>query len=272
VSAIDSVRFAVRVWLLGRPDETILRWLYRGVLVATVTVVALDYGDLSLQTTENASAARTLPGTAPLPQIKRERGARLGAPSRQMEAKLRETMTFDLVGDGRLMATGTISYGTAKAFAAEIEKRGAYVKTVVLQSPGGSVQDALDMGRLVRAKKFSTEVERGHYCVSSCPLVFAGGVTRRAGAKAAIGVHQVFAPAQPGLSTPADGMDSAQRIAATAESYLRDMGVDLAVWVRAMETPHDELYYFTPKEMIELKLATDAAGGAIAKDRGKAKS
>ena len=52
-------------------------------------------------------------------------------------------MTFELVGDGRLIATGTIVPGTADAFAAEVEKRGGYVKTVVLHSPGGSVQDAL---------------------------------------------------------------------------------------------------------------------------------
>ena len=38
------------------------------------------------------------------------------------------------------MATGTIMPGTAKAFADEIDKRGAYVKTVVLHSPGGSLR------------------------------------------------------------------------------------------------------------------------------------
>ena len=48
-----------------------------------------------------------------------------------------------------------------KRFAAEIDKRGGYVKTVVLHSPGGSVQDALQIGRLIREKKFNTEVEDG---------------------------------------------------------------------------------------------------------------
>ena len=79
------------------------------------------------------------------------------------------------------------------SFAAEIGKRGDYIKTVVLNSPGGSVTDALAMGRLIREKKFATEVEAGKYCASSCPLVFAGGIERRAGDKAAIGVHQVAA-------------------------------------------------------------------------------
>ena len=94
------------------------------------------------------------------------------------------------------MATGTITPGISEAFAAEVAKRGDYIKTVVLNSPGGSVTDALAMGRLIREKNFATEVEAGKYCASSCPLVFAGGVERRAGDKAAIGVHQVAAIGQ----------------------------------------------------------------------------
>ena len=95
----------------------------------------------------------------------------------------RKPMTFELVGGGKLMATGTITPGISQAFAAEVGKHGDYIKTVVLNSPGGSVTDALAMGRLIREKKFATEVEAGKYCASSCPLVFAGGVERRAGDK-----------------------------------------------------------------------------------------
>jgi hypothetical protein len=136
-----------------------------------------------------------------------------------------------------------------------VDKRGAYIKTVVLHSPGGSVQDALRMGRLIRDKNFNTEVENGKYCASSCPLVFAGGVERRAGEKAAIGVHQVFA-APGSVNTNVSAMDSAQRISAQCQKYLRDMGIDLGVWVHAMETPKDELFYFKPEELLSLKLAT----------------
>jgi hypothetical protein len=98
-------------------------------------------------------------------------------------------------------------------------------------------------------------VESGNYCASSCPLAFAGGVERRAGAKAAIGVHQVSAVGPTELSQ-ADAMENAQRISATAQKYLRDMGIDLGVWLHAMETPSDSLYYFTSAELLELRLAT----------------
>jgi hypothetical protein len=34
------------------------------------------------------------------------------------------------------------------------------------------------------------------------------------------------------------------------------MGVDLRLWVHAMETPKDELYFLKPEELLSLKLAT----------------
>ncbi len=89
---------------------------------------------------------------------------------------------------------------------------------------------------------------------------------RRAGPKAAIGVHQVSALRTADLTGDA-GMENAQMISAECQKYLRAMGIDLGVWVHAMETPRDELYYFTPAELTELKLATKVAEPAMARGR-----
>ena len=81
------------------------------------------------------------------PQPSRYRTAvRVGPVAKAPDANLQQPMVFDLQADGRLIATGTIMPGTAKGLADEIDKRGAYVKTVVLHSPGGSLTDALAMG------------------------------------------------------------------------------------------------------------------------------
>ncbi len=132
---------------------------------------------------------------------------------------------------------------------------------MVLNSPGGSVADALAMGRIIRDKKFATEVEAGKYCASSCPLVFAGGVERRAGDKAAIGVHQVFAISSGGARGAAtrDEMSDAQRISARCQRYLIDMGINPQMWVHAMETPKDKLFIFKPDELKSLNIVTAAA-------------
>jgi hypothetical protein len=253
--ASGSIRSRLEAWLHDRPDDTVLRWLFATMLSITITVLALDYVELSGKA---GAKAAPVPGISNVPSepLPARRGGD-GAPVKS-DAKLKGAMTFDLVGDGRLMAVGTIAPGTADVFAAEVTKRGSYIKTIVLESPGGSVSDALEMGRLIRAKKLATEIDSGRYCASSCPLVFAGGVERRAGEKAAIGVHQAFALARSGGATAANGMEDAQRVSAECQRYLRDMGVDLQVWVHAMETPKDQLYYFKADELLTLKLATQA--------------
>jgi len=258
----DSLRARFETWLRDRPDEGVLRWLFRLLLAVTAAVLVVDFIDLNDRAPEQAAASQTsAPSVAPdvSPDITKASPKRGGderrRPLRQPDAELKAAMTFDLRADGRLIATGTITPGTAAAFAGEIDKRGGYVKTVVLHSPGGSVTDALDMGRLIRKKGFATAVEDGRYCASSCPLVFAGGVERHAGAKAAIGVHQVTAIGHEGAA-PADGMQHVQRVSAECQRYLRDMGVDALVGIHAMETPAEELFTFKPDELLTLKLAT----------------
>ncbi|MFG1462053.1 hypothetical protein V5F77_04055 [Xanthobacter sp. DSM 24535] len=247
---------ALRAWR-HRPDDALLHLLFAALLIASGAMLVQDFGQLRKAQAALSSPVpgqEEAPGGAPL-SPSRETGPQAPA----ADAALGAPMTFDLLSDGRLSATGTIAAGTAALFAAEVEKRGSYVKTVVLRSPGGSVQDALAMGRLIRAKGFATEVPAGAYCASSCPLVFAGGVERNAGRKAAIGVHQVYGATPPSGGAVPDGMAQAQRVSAECQRYLRDMGVDLEVWLRAMETPKEKLFYFTAEEMARLKLTTPAS-------------
>lgn len=250
------------------PDETILRWLYGSLIAASIGVLALDYAEMSgivakeeMPVTSRPSSPETTtakPASEPLPPSRRS-GTR--GPAIKPDAALGKPMTFDLAADGRLMATGFIAPGSGDIFAQEIEKRGSYVKMVVLNSSGGSVHDALRIGRLIREKKLNTAVESGKYCASSCPLIFAGGVERFSGDKATIGVHQIFSASD----RPFDAdraMAHTQKITAQVQTYLRDMGVDLGVWTHAMDTPKDQLYYFKPDELASLKLATQIGAAA----------
>jgi hypothetical protein len=250
-------------WLSDHADETVLRWIFRSVVTVTIIVLAVDLagmngllGNPELAEITQEQPSFNLPSIVPsvLAPLLPGGDKRL-MPLPQPDGAMAKPMTFELVGGGKLMATGTITPGISESFAAEIGKRGDYIKTVVLNSPGGSVTDALAMGRLIREKKFATEVEAGKYCASSCPLVFGGGVERRADDKAAIGVHQVAA-----ISTtnalPRDEMSAAQNISARCQRYLGDMGISLQVWVHAMETPHDKLFVFKPDELKSLNLVT----------------
>jgi hypothetical protein len=256
-------------WLSDSADETVLRWIFRSIVAVTVVVLGVDLVGMNgwLIFPDPAAPAEikqdspswNLPSVlAPLSPG----GDKRLTPLPQPEGVLAKPMSFELVGGGRLIATGTITPGISEAFANEVGKRGDYIKTVVLNSPGGSVADALAMGRLIREKKFATEVEAGKYCASSCPLLFAGGTERRAGDKAVIGVHQVAAITTASNAPPRDEMRVAQNISARCQRYLGDMGINLQVWVHAMETPHDRLFVFTPDEMKSLNLVTTTAVAA----------
>jgi hypothetical protein len=253
-------------WLSDNPDEQVLRWIFRSIVAVTIAALAADLatsqGWISVPDPGSSPMERVSPGLdLPVPAILAPwlpGGDKRLTPLPQPDGAMAKPMTFELVGNGWLMATGTITPGISEAFAAEVGRRGDYIKTVVLNSPGGSVTDALAMGRLIRERKFATEVEAGKYCASSCPLMFAGGVERRAGDKAAIGVHQVAAISS-ASAAPRDEMDVAQRISARCQRYLGDMGISLQVWVHAMETPHDKLFIFKPDELKSLNIVTTGA-------------
>lgn len=250
-----------------RPDETVLRNIFRLVVAATIGVVSYDLIE-RVQAEQTASIERLLPGEAPdvqpflpsaRPDVAPSRDGR--QPGRAPRAELQKPMTIELVSGGRLEATGSITVGTAERFRAEIEKRGDYVKTIVLNSPGGSVRDALAMSKLIREKGLQTKVEAKGHCASSCPLVFAGGKDRIAEPGASIGVHQVFAIAPNGAGADT-GMAQAQHVSAECQRHLVDMGVDPRVWIHAMETPPQKIFYFTAKELADLRLATSPSQSA----------
>jgi hypothetical protein len=125
-----GIRGRLEAWLNDRPDDSVLQWLFRAMLAVTVAVLVLDYAELNARGEPQAwTAPAVAPSAAPdLPDVTKTVAApvRPGdtrrVPYRRSDPRLIAAMTFDLVGDGRLLAVGTIQPGTAKTFAAEIEK------------------------------------------------------------------------------------------------------------------------------------------------------
>lgn len=171
------------------------------------------------------------------------------------EAMLRKPIAFTL-RNGVLRVTGTIDEGTAIRLARVLDTRGDMVRSVSLNSPGGALDDAIAMGRLLRAYGLPTTVENGAICASSCPLAFAGGVRRTAGAQAAIGLHQFYA-ASDTTEIPAEIMADAQLTTARISRHLVEMGVNPALWLHALETPPRALYYLDAGQMRHYRLVTE---------------
>jgi hypothetical protein len=240
-------------------DGAIIRAAFFLMLAGTLTVLYIDYEEL----TQADLTSGVLPDQPVLPSFDpATRDASPGPAVTTDHDLLRNPLEIDLVAGGVLTLTGTIDPGSAERFADEIAARGEYVAAVAFDSPGGSVQDAIAIGRLINEAGFDTSVAGGALCASSCPLAFAGGKARHATAASAIGVHQIFAVASAGnpltsANAAGDAMSSAQSVTADVTRHLTAMGVDPAMWIHALETPPTLLYYLSPEELTRYRLVTE---------------
>ena len=111
-----------------------------------------------------------------------------------------------------ISAEGKIVTGSADALERMLNAAGGRRLPIVINSAGGAVEDAMAMGRLIRAKRLAVVVahttvapcakgaktcgeakgvadSRGAYCASACTLALAGGVERYISPQSYIGVH-----------------------------------------------------------------------------------
>ncbi|MGX8007705.1 hypothetical protein ACVDG8_001195 [Mesorhizobium sp. ORM8.1] len=120
-----------------------------------------------------------------------------------------------------ISAEGTIEAGTPALFKRTLKTLGRRQLPIVVNSPGGNVDAALQLGRMIRkarldigvgatmfygcepqmkncrvndgkgADYFGFTYAMGAMCNSACPLMFAGGIRRVVGDWAYLGVHQI---------------------------------------------------------------------------------
>ena len=246
-------------------DALVLRWAFRGLLAGTIGVLAMDFSNMVQQNgglwpaSPPASSGRSRRTDAAAGRQDQRAGHETSDPRQFVtadEASLQQPIRFDLGPDGVLSATGTIDAGAAARFAAELEARGEYVRVISLDSPGGSLEDAMKMAQLVRKMGLATEVADGSICASSCPLFFAGGVQRRVGPRRRLASTSSTPSRATHRRQPAQAMADAQVTTARISQHLAAMGVDPAMWLHALVTPPRALYYLSPAEMLKYRLVT----------------
>ena len=240
-----------KAWL---HDGNIMRTVFFALYALVVSTLWLDYQNLREETVSSLpedGVQPILPHYQPETADKRQPPA----PVTTDPDLLRQPITMALQPNGVFRLTGSITVGSAAQFAKMVEAQGEYIRTIKLNSPGGSVSDAIAISKLVRERGWTTLVSAGDLCASSCPIIFAGGAERIAKTDAVIGVHQIFATSADERSK-ADAIAGTQTITADITRHLSTMGVDPALWLHALETPPQALYYLTGEELMALRLAT----------------
>ena len=168
---------------------------------------------------------------------------------------------LEVSADGpTLTLTGQIAPGDGARIGDELRTRagaGQTVATIRLDSPGGSVSDALEIGELIRGSGIDTEIAANAICLSACPYILAGGVERTVASSGRVGVHQHYF----GESTilPAFiAVEDIQRGQAEVMAYLTRMGIGLGIMEHAMRTPPDQIYLLSQEELSEYDMVTAA--------------
>lgn len=230
----------------------------RAVLISQVVlgvgIVWMDVRDDPGTAAPGLFAPEDGPGVRPYrPDL---RPAEPGAPAMRPMPKALEFAE----ADGRISISGQIDVGDADRFAAWLEENRPEAQEVSLDSSGGSVADALAIGRTIRGSGYDTIVDDGSVCLSACPYLLAGGVERRATEGAVVGVHQHYFGKNTVL--PAFmAVSDVQRAQASVMDYLGQMGVDLRLMVHALRTAPEDINVLSPQLMDELGLTT-ATGAA----------
>lgn len=183
------------------------------------------------------------------------RPAQPGTPAmRPMPQALEFTATDTGIG-----ISGQIAVGDADRFARWLDETRPQATRVSLDSSGGSVADALAIGRTIRAAGYDTAVEDGAVCLSACPYLLAGGVRRSASRGAAIGVHQHYFGKNTML--PAFmAVSDVQRAQASVMDYLDEMGIDLRLMSHALRTSPEDINILSAQQLRDLRLISELPG------------
>jgi len=108
--------------------------------------------------------------------------------------------------------------------------------TVVLESPGGSTIDAIEIGEAIRLKGFSTLVMNGSECSSACALIWLAGSPRVLTRSARVGLHATY------IDRAGEKLESGVGNALVGR-YLTLLNLPMKAIIFATQAPPDALNY-----------------------------
>jgi len=195
-------------------------------------------------------------------------GAALPAVAQEMTFKV----LTDRAGCGTcvwLQASGEITAETSVSFKSFLQQN-PFVSVVQIDSVGGNLGAALEMGELVRSRNLAMVVGGASVrssssgdqiatrvagqCLSACVYLLAAGQSRSQVLDSVIGVHQFYGGTS-GISGEA-ALDTGQRISGALIDYLTRMGVSPSMIAAASSARPDEIYVLSNSEKLRFRLLT----------------
>lgn len=165
-----------------------------------------------------------------------------------------------------IYVAGTIDDTTLEQLKRVVETHGLTEARVLLDSTGGHVVAALELGYYLRERGFVTQV--GAYtstwgeahdgqCYSACALAFLGGKYRYLGKDSLVGVHRFATDRADAAAASMDPEQEAQALAGLLVGYVGQMGVDVAFFKAMSEQPHDRIRLMDEDELRRMNVVND---------------
>ena len=149
-----------------------------------------------------------------------------------------------LLDKGRVLEiSGSFSWALPQTFQAILASAPA-VRVIRLESPGGHIQPALEVAKIIHERDLNTFV--GRFCASACTIAFLAGQQRWLGPQGHLGFHQAHAPGLP--PELANGY--------LHEAY-RQLGMPAVFITRVLRTPPDDIWLPAYSELKAARLITD---------------
>jgi hypothetical protein len=137
---------------------------------------------------------------------------------------------------------------------------------IYLNSPGGDLQEALRIGRIIRASGLMTKIgtlegveidefgrpsdfPKNGRCESACAYAFMGGQERRLGS-GRLGLHRFYSTER-GLTS-----DETQFLSGLLVEYMVEMGIDARLFLAASKEGAEGMYYVSEAEALDYAIVT----------------
>jgi hypothetical protein len=164
------------------------------------------------------------------------------------------TTIEDATGDGgktvAITVSGLITAGCKERLDSTVADATAkYPKAqlyFVLNSPGGALQTAVQMGQIIEKDRLPVVVPANAMCASACFLILAASHTKYVSPSAHVGVHSA-AEATPGNET-----EGSKAVTTDFARILSQLGVPSEIIGRLVETPPGAMYWLTPEELMTM--------------------
>jgi hypothetical protein len=141
--------------------------------------------------------------------------------------------------------SGPINEGDGVSLASVISQRPNGV--IFLSGNGGTVDDAIEIGKAVRAARYETVVSKGSQCASACGLIWLAGRPRYLEDGAHVGFHA-------GYTLTGDEASTAGSVNAVIGAYLNGLGLTTEAIRFLTARPPDEIYWLSTEDALSFSI------------------